>query len=49
MLFALRTYVGVSLGVGKVPYIIGGLMLAAGYTLWLQSVITAPRRQRRTA
>ena len=40
MLFALRTYVGVSLGVGKVPYIAGGLMLAAGYALWLRSIIS---------
>ncbi len=49
MLFALRTYVGVSLGVGRTPYIIGGLMLAASYALWLQSVLTTSRRQRRTA
>ena len=39
MLFALRTYAGVSLGVGKVPYIIGGLMLVAGYSLWLREVL----------
>jgi hypothetical protein len=43
MLFALRTYVGVSLGVGKVPYVIGGLMLAAGYTLWLRSLLVKER------
>ena len=39
MLFALRTYVGVSLGVGNAPYVIGGLMLAAGYALSLRSVL----------
>jgi hypothetical protein len=41
MLFALRTYAGVSLGVGNAPWVIGGLMLAAGYTLWLRSVLAA--------
>lgn len=48
MLFALRTYVGVSFGVGRTPYVIGGLMLATGYALWLHSVLTASpsRRQR---
>jgi hypothetical protein len=40
MLFALRTYVGVSLGMGNTPYIIGGLMLAAGYALCLRSMIS---------
>jgi hypothetical protein len=39
MLFALRTYVGVSLGMGNVPYVVGGLMLAAGYLLCLRSMI----------
>jgi hypothetical protein len=48
MLFALRTYAGVSLGVGKIPYVIGGLMLAAGYTLWLRSILATTRHQRRT-
>jgi hypothetical protein len=40
MLFALRTYVGVSLGVGNAPYVVGGLMLAAGYALCLRSMMS---------
>jgi hypothetical protein len=33
MLFALRTYVGVSLDAGRAPWIGGGLLLAAGYAI----------------
>ena len=43
MLFALRTYAGVSLGVGNIPYVMGAVLLAAGYSLWLRSMLATPR------
>jgi hypothetical protein len=49
MVFALRTYVGVSFGAGKVPYVIGGLMLVAGYALWLRSVLPVFRAHARSS
>jgi hypothetical protein len=43
MLFALRTYAGVSLAVGAWSWVLGTLMLAAGYVMWLRSEVRAAR------
>jgi hypothetical protein len=37
MLFALRTYAGVSLDISRQSYVIGALLLASGYAIWLRS------------
>ena len=37
MLFALRTYAGVSLDIGRASYLIGALLLASGYAIWFRS------------
>jgi hypothetical protein len=41
MLFALRTYAGVSLSFGGPALLAGAVMLAGGYSLWLRSALRA--------
>jgi hypothetical protein len=43
MLFALRTYVGVSLDTGRAPWIAGGLLLAAGYAISRSGAVSRRR------
>ena len=37
MLFALRTYAGVSLDIGRASYLMGALLLASGFAIWFRS------------
>jgi hypothetical protein len=46
MLFALRTYAGVSLDIAGWSWGLGALLLAGGYTLWLRSLVRAARKAR---
>jgi hypothetical protein len=49
MVFALRTYAGVSLGIGRVSWIVGALLLAGGYTMCAIGRTGARRSFRRSA
>jgi hypothetical protein len=46
MLFALRTYAAVSLDIGGWSRVLGTLLLAGGYALWLRSLVRAARAAR---
>ena len=49
MVFALRTYVGVSLGIGRASWIVGSLLLAGGYAMCAIGTTGSGRRVRSSA